>query len=188
MIALVLMAVFGVRYNKQAQEASMEALLFEMGQILKQEKEMKSGQALKELEQHLGKFNEGSQKQRARLMIADVFFQKNQLDNAINLYSDIVSKASVGELSYDLAQLGLAYSYEGKKEFKKAIDGYKSIIDRKTFSLPLYNVYISLSRCHELNNDKKSALLVLREMINKFQSVKDLDKINQQISRLESNS
>lgn len=186
MVAVVFLAVFGVRYNKQAQEANMEALLFEMGQILKQENDKKSDQALKDLEPYLAKFKEGPQKQRAGLMIADVYFQKNQLDNAIKLYSEIISRTSVGEMSYDLAQLGLASSFEGKKEFKKAIDGYKAIIERKTFSLPLFNVYLSLSRCYELDNDKKNALLVLREMISKFQSVKDLDKINQQINKLES--
>jgi hypothetical protein len=122
MIAVLLFAVVGIRYNKQTQEIGMEALLFEMKQILKQDNDKKSDQTLLDLEQHLGKFKEGPQKQRARLLIADVYFQKNQFDKAINLYSDIASKTTAGEMSHDLSQLGLAYSYEGIKDFKKAID------------------------------------------------------------------
>lgn len=187
-VVVLFMSILGVLYNMQSREARMESLLSEMKHVLTQDKDKNPDQVSKDLDRLLEKFGDGSQKQRAQLMIADFNFQKNQFDKAITLYSDIVANSATGELNRDLAQRGLAYAFEGKKEFKKAIEAYKSMVDRKSFSLPLFPVYMDLSRNYELDNDKKNALLLLREMINKFRNVRELEQINQQISRLEGKS
>lgn len=180
---VLLGAIFGIRVNNQAEETRMESLLVEMK--TSQSKDMPAAQIITDLEATLGKFRESGQKRRARLLLADFYYQNKQFDKAIGLYSEVTEKASGGEMSRDLAQLGLAYSYEGKKEYKKAIIAYKTIIDSKTASLPLLPVYLGLAQCYELDNDRKNALLLLREAKNKFQDTTALEKINRQIGRLE---
>ncbi len=133
-VVILFMSILGVLYNMQSRDARMESLLSEMKLVLNKDKN--PDQVSNDLDRLLGKFGEGSQKQRAKLMIADFNFQKNQFDKAISLYSDIASNSAAGELSHDLAQLGLAYSFEGKKEYKKAIEAYKTSDDRKSISLP----------------------------------------------------
>jgi hypothetical protein len=49
----------------------------------------------------------------------------------------------------------------------------------------LLPVYLGLAQCYELDNDRKNALLLLREAKNKFQDTTALEKINRQIGRLE---
>ena len=94
-----------------------------------------------------------------------------------------MSNSSPGAINYQMAQVGLAYSYESKKEFKKAIEIFKSVVDANT-SYPLFEIYWSLSRCYELSNDNANALLILREMQIKFAESQQVDKINQRIKQL----
>jgi len=48
----------------------------------------------------------------------------------------------------------------------------------------LFEVYWSLSRCYELNNDASNALLILREMQIKFTQNPQVDKIERRIKQL----
>ena len=79
-----------------------------------------------------------------------------------------------------MANVGLAYTYEVKGDFKKAIDLYKLTIDSNS-SFPLFQVYWDLARCHENNNDTSNALLILREMQIKFSGSAELRKIDNRI-------
>ncbi|OGW28167.1 MAG: hypothetical protein A3K09_01975 [Nitrospinae bacterium RIFCSPLOWO2_12_FULL_47_7] len=184
-ILILLGAVYGVHYYQQMEAVHMESLLVEMENIRSQIKNKQPGQVITDLETTLGKFNESGQKHRARLLLADVYYKNQQFDKSIELYSDVLKGASIEDLSHNFAQLGLAYSYESKKEYKKAIGAYRAIIDNKTASLPLLTVYLDLVRCYEFDHDKKNALLLLREAKNKFKSIADMETIDRRISRLE---
>jgi len=182
---ILLGAFFGIRYNQQVDVARMESLLVDMENIKTQGNNKQPSQVITDLESALGKFSESGQKQRAKLLLGDVYYQNEQFDKSIALYDDVIRRSSVSDLSNGLAQLGLAYSYEGKKEYKKAMGVYRSIIDHKNASVPLLPVYLDLVRCYESDNDLKNALLVLREAKNKFQNSTDMEKIDRQIRRLE---
>ena len=71
--------------------------------------------------------------------------------------------------------MGLGYSLEAKKEYKMAIDVYKSIVNDNT-NYPLFYIYLGMARCIFLKGDSQSAQLVLREMLNKFPGHSDIDK------------
>ena len=87
------------------------------------------------------------------------------------------------ELSGQLARIGLAYSHEGKKDYKKAVEIYKSIVGNAN-GFPLFDMYIGLARCYELNKDKKNALTTLREVENKFQGHPQIDSVKRRIAKL----
>lgn len=183
-LAVILASVGGFRYAQQAQTAKMETLLVEMEKIRNQDKGKNPEGIIASLSEKLEKFSDGRQKQRARILLADSYFEARQLDKAIRLYSEVVEKSKAGELNHDLAQLGLAYSNETSKNYKKAIEIFKSILEQNT-SLPSYPVYLDLVRCYELDGDSKNALLTLRDMRNKFQGEAELDKVNKRIDKLE---
>jgi len=79
--------------------------------------------------------------------------------------------------------MGLAYSHEGKKDYKKAAEIFKAIVASDD-GFPLFDVYIGLARCYELSDDKKNALTTLREMENKFQSHPKIDSVKRRIDKL----
>ena len=84
-----------------------------------------------------------------------------------------------------MAHSGIAHLYEGKKDFLKAIEHYKKIIDHPG-EAPLFYTYLGLARSYELSSDSKNALLILREMQTKFPKHVGLEKVNLSIKRLES--
>lgn len=177
-IVVVIGVVWAIDYNRRVQELRMESLLFEMKTI--QEK----GGDVGKLKEFLDRFGEGVHKQRARLMIAGVFYRSDQYGEAVKLYSEVVGGTRAGDINHDAAQTGLGYSYEAGKEYKKAIETYKSIIDRGTTS-SLFDVYLSLARVYEDDSNNKNALLILREMENKFQGDVRFDKVREKIKKLE---
>jgi tetratricopeptide (TPR) repeat protein len=173
----------GYRYNQQMQNLRMESLYFKMVKIHDQKPGKDSQDNTGELEKLLEQFSEGPQQVRASLLLAEEYFRKEQFDKAIALYTDIQQRSDSKDLSNQLSKVGLAYTYEGKKDYTEAIETYKSLVN-KPDGFPLFDVYISLARCYELNKDKKNALLTLREIETKFQGHPQLQSVERQIARL----
>lgn len=161
----------------------MENLYFQMVEINKEKSDKKPENSIAELQKLLDQFKEGPQKTRASLMIAEEYFQDEQYDKAIALYTEISGRSGGKELSGQLARIGLAYSLEGKKDYKKAAEIYKSIVGNAN-GFPLFDMYIGLARCYELNKDNKNALGTLREMENKFQNHPQIDSVKRRIAKL----
>ncbi len=159
----------------------MELLYFKVEQA-KSAKESNSKDKIKQMRLLLDNFSEGPQKQRALLVLADEYFNEASYDKAIDLYQNVLN-GSRSSLQHHLANMGIAYSLEGKKEYKNAINAYKTTIQYSN-EYPLYDIYLRLARCYELNNEKNEALLTLREMQNKFSSHSKIDIINSKIKAL----
>ena len=122
-----------------------------------------------------------SHRNRASLLLADVYFKNNNINGAQETYKEILNNSQ--GINHDMASIGLAYTYEAKKEFKKAISLYKLVIDANT-TFPLFQVYWSMVRCHVNNKENSNALLVLREMQIKFSGPDELEKIDKRIKQL----
>jgi len=182
-LIIIFALIAGYRYNQQVKTMRMENLYFQMTQILDEKTDQKSENAIEELEKLWPEFQEGPQKTRAGLLLGEEYYQDQQFDKAIEIYTAISNRSGGKGLSGQLAKMGLAYSHEGKNDYKKAADIYKSII-ASADEFPLFNVYIGLARCHELNQDKKSALTTLREMENKFSSHPQIDSVKRRIEKL----
>lgn len=184
-VIIVLFAlVAGYRYNQQVKDMRMENLYSQMAKIHNEEADKKPENAIEELEKLWGQFQEGSQKTRAGLLLAEEYYQDQQFDKAIELYTEISGRSDGQELSSQLARMGLAYSHEGKKDYKKAAEIYKSIAGTESGGFPLFDVYIGLARCYELDKDNKNALTTLREMENKFQNHPKIDSVKRRIDKL----
>ena len=168
----------GIKYYQEAQAMKNEAFYFEMVKLVDN-----ASTPASEAKLILEKIGDGFQKERASLLLGDIYFQNQENDKAEELYSTVMSNSSKGQINHQLAQIGLAHSYQAKKDYKGAIGLFKSVIEANS-SFPLFQVYLSLSRCHELNNDVSNALLVLREMRMKFPEGPQVDKIESRIKQL----
>ncbi len=183
-IVILLFALFaGYRYNQQRQDMRMENLYFQMVQINKEKSDNKTENVAGELEKLLVQFNEGPQKVRASLLVAEEYFKAEKYDKAIGLYSGIADRFDENVLSGQLSRVGLAYSHEGKQDYKKAAEFYKTVVNNEN-GLPLFDMYMGLARCYELSTDKPNALTTLREMENKFQNHPQIDSVRRKIAKL----
>jgi len=183
-VIIVLFALIaGYRYNQQMTEMRMESLYSEMTKIHNGKADKKPENTIGELENLLAQFQAGPQKTRAALLLGEEYYQDQQFDKAIDIYTEISDGSDGKELSRQLARVGLAYSHEGKKDYKKAAEIFKTIVASAN-GFPLFDVYIGLARCYELSEDKKNALTTLREMENKFQSHPKIDSVKRRIGKL----
>ncbi len=173
-----------VTQQKSSETLRMEALYFQMAQLAGNEKELTGEQLLSKLKSLLEQFEEGDQKSRAWLLLGDAQYQNKHYDDALSSFTMVLDKTQPGTLNSYMAQSGLAHSYEGKKDFKKAIGHYKKIIDHPGES-PLFYIYLGLARCYELAQDPKHAVLILREMQTKFPKHAGLEKVNRSLKQLE---
>ncbi len=182
-VATILIAVssfFGFKYYQETRALGNEAFYFEMEKIAENLKDSASVAEARLVWEKIGK---GFQKERASLLLADIHFQNQEFNEAEALYSTVINNSSPEQNNYQMAQIGLVYIYESKKNYEKAIELLKSVIDADT-TFPLFEVYWNLSRCYELNNDDPNALLILREMQIKFKEHPQANKIERRINRL----
>lgn len=190
LLAIIVFSAAGLGiYQKQQTKKILEAegLVFEMEQIRKNAKDKSSDAVLNELKAKFDGISEARQKRRGHLLLADSYFQFEKYDDAEKAYSELKNNAAGDLLTVDLARRGLAHVYESKKDFAKAIQSYKSIIDNPG-PLPVFYVYLSLARSHELKGDVENAKLVLRDIEAKFPEHPDLERVKLQIKKLEGGS
>ena len=181
MAMCILVIVGGVGFfwkNQEVKAIRMESLLLEMKRI--QSRGDGSGMLVK----YLSDFNEGTHKNRARLILADSYFREKKNADAVKVYEEILHKDQTNSLIRDLARFGLAQVYEQNKNRKQAITTYKSLIDKQG-TLPLFHIYFSLARVYERERDYKNALLTLREMENQFKGHAKYDQIVSKIRELD---
>lgn len=171
---------FGFQYYQNTQALENEALYFEMASIVDNAKGSNPASEAKTI---LEKIGAGKQKDRATLLLADIHFQNQEYDKAETLYSTVLDNSSKDDFNYQIAQIGMAYCSEAKKDYKQAISLFKTVIESNT-GFPLYQVYWSLSRVYELSNDMSNALLILREMQIKFADDQKMDDIELRIKQL----
>jgi len=179
-LVLAFLLVLFVKHNHDQKSLNMESLYFKIEQA-KSSQEANSNDKVKQMKLILEKFSEGPQKQRALLIVADELFNEGSFDSAIKIYKNIL-KVSPLPLNQQLANIGIAYSFEAKKDYNNAINAYKTIIEYPN-DYPLFDIYMALARCYELNSQGNEADLILREVKNKFPSNPKIKIINSKIKK-----
>ena len=174
------LSFLGYQNYEKSQTMKFESLYFKMEQIANN-REIKSEKLQEKLIEIQDQIDEGPHRNRASLFLADIYSQYEDYDKAKTIYEEVRSKSS--GLNHEMAAVNLAYTYEAMGNLQKAIDLYKLAINSNS-NFPLFQVYWSLARCHENNNDTSSALLILREMQIKFSGSSELKNIDSRIKEL----
>ena len=183
-VSLIIAFLLGlfVKDKHEQKTLKMESLFFKIEQA-KISKETNSNDKSKEMSLLLDEFSAGPQKQRALLILADDFFSDGEFDMAIQLYQRILKESPL-PFSQQLANIGIAYSFEAKEDYKNAINAYKTVIEHPN-DYPLFDIYMALARCYELDRQVNEAVLILREMKNKFSANPKIKIINSKIKLLD---
>ncbi|MFT4577598.1 MAG: tetratricopeptide (TPR) repeat protein [Nitrospinales bacterium] len=181
-VAVLVVGLSFVGYQKyqQSQTMKFEAMYFNMEEIVRIEDAKGSNPEI-QLVKIRDQIGDESHRNRASLLLADIYYQYENFDKAKSTYQEVRNNSR--GLNHQMANVGLGYTYEAMGEFKKAIDLFKLAIDTND-NFPLFQVYWSLARCHENNKDTSNALLILREMQIKFSGRAESEKINNQIKQL----
>ncbi len=183
-ILLVCGAAWLFNYNRDVQEARMESLYFEMYNVWNGGGKNSPEKAISKLKKINDKIKDGMPKQRANLLLADALYENKNYEESINFYEKVKNSSKEGQLTHVLSQVGLGNSFEGKKDYTKAIEIYKAIIESDT-DYPLFYIYYGMARCYSLDNDEKNALLILREMMSKFPAHGEIVKVEAMLKKLE---
>lgn len=183
-ILLVCAAAWLFNYNRDVQEARMESLYFEMYNVWNGSGKISPEKAISRLKIINDKIKDGKPKQRANLLLADALYENKNYEESINFYEKVKDSSKEGQLTHVLSQVGLGNSFEGKKNYTKAIEIYQAIIESDT-DYPLFYIYYGMARCYSLDNDEKNALLILREMMSKFPAHGEIVKVKTMLKKLE---
>ena len=131
------------------------------------------------------------------LYAANAHYNLKEYDKAIELYSQLLTgevkdpnlhgninafKLNPGILR-DSALYGMAYSYEQKGEFKKAIDSLVFLTSSKDTHLG-ETALVALGRLYEKSNDKAKALETYQKVISDFPESSNPSSVKEKVERL----
>jgi tetratricopeptide (TPR) repeat protein len=120
----------------------------------------------------------------AVLYKGNVHFRLGEFDEATKAYESYLEKAGKEKLYRAFAMEGLGYSYEGKRDYEKAMKAFQKVIDLgEGFQLP--NAYLGLGRCCEKVGKTREALENYKSFIKISQKSQMANIVLRKISSLE---
>lgn len=132
----------------------------------------------------IGKSPRTSSGKLAVLYKGNIHLRLGEFDEAIKAYEGYLEKAGKEKLYRAFAMEGLGYSYEGKRDYEKAIDAYQKLIDlREAFQLA--DAHLGMGRCYEKVGKTREALEHYRSFINASPKSQMANIVLRKISNLE---
>jgi tetratricopeptide (TPR) repeat protein len=120
----------------------------------------------------------------ALLYKGNIYLRLGEFDEAIKAYEGFLEKAGKEKLYRAFAMEGLGYSYEGKRDYEKAIRAFQKVIDLGE-SFQLANAYLDLGRCNEKMGKTKEALENYRSFMKISQKSQMANIVLRKMSSLE---
>jgi len=113
--------------------------------------------AIERFNEVIAKFPKTQSGKLAVLYKGNILLRQDDFDEAIKAYESYLGKAGKEKLYRAFAMEGLAYSYEGKKEYEKAMQAFQKVIDLGQ-GFQLASAYLGMGRCSEKMGKTKEAL------------------------------
>lgn len=139
---------------------------------------------LERFQEIISKFPSTSSGKLAVLYKGNIHLRLGEFDEAIKAYESYLGKTGKERLYRAFAMEGLGYSYEGKKEYEKAIGAYQKLIDLGE-SFQLANAHLGMGRCYEKMGKTKEALEQYRSFISASPKSQMANIVLRKISNLE---
>lgn len=147
--------------------------------------------SLQEYKNVLEKFNEVITKfprtSSGRLSIlykGNVHLRLDEFEEAAKAYESFLQKGGKEKLYRSFAMEGLAYAYEGKKDYEKAVNAFQKSMELGE-SFQLADSYLGMGRCYEKMGKNKEALENFRNFLKVSQKSNMTNTILRKISLLE---
>jgi len=130
------------------------------------------------------RFPKSSSGKLAVLYQGNIDLRLGEFDQAIQTYESFLQKGGKEKLYRCFAMEGLGYSYEGKKDYEKAVNAYQKEIESGE-NFQLANAYLGLGRCYERLGKSKEALENYRSFMKVSQKSEMSNIVLGKISNLE---
>ncbi len=112
---------------------------------------------LEKLGEVIAKFPKTSSGKIALLYQGNIHLRLSEFEEATKSYQTFLQKAGKEKLYRIFAMEGLGYSYEGKKDYEKALQSYQKILEEGEH-FQLGDAYLNMGRCYEKLGKNKEAL------------------------------
>ena len=114
----------------------------------------------------------------------NIHLRLGEFEEAIKAYETFLQKTGKENFYRPLALEGLGFSYEGKREYEKALNAFQKVIDLgETFQLG--NAYWAIGRCYEKLGKNKEAVENYKLFLKVSQKSQMANIILRKISNLE---
>jgi tetratricopeptide (TPR) repeat protein len=140
--------------------------------------------ALEKFNEIISKFPKTSTGKLSILYKGNIHLKLGEFEEAIKSYQDFLKKGVKEKLYRIFALEGLGFAYEGKKDFKNAIEAFNKIIEiGEPFETA--EAYLHLARCEERLGRSKEAVENYKKFLSISQKSYKNDLIIKKISNLE---
>jgi tetratricopeptide (TPR) repeat protein len=139
---------------------------------------------LEKFKEVIEKFPRTSVGKLSVLYKGNLHLRLGEFEEAIQSYESFLKKAGKEKLYNSFALEGLGYSFEGKKDYKKAINAYQKIL-RTGENFQMSNAYLGMGRCFEKLGENKEALENYKSFLKVSQKSMMANTVLRKISNLE---
>ena len=139
---------------------------------------------LEKFNEVITKFPRTSSGRLSLLYKGNIHLRLGTFDEAIKAYQTFLQKAGREKLYRLFATEGLGYAYEGKKDYEKALEGYRKIVEMGDH-FQLADAHLSMGRCYEKLGKKKEALESYQAFLKVSQTSMMTNLVLGKISNLE---
>ncbi len=140
--------------------------------------------AVERFNEVIAKFPKTQSGKLAVLYEGNIHLRLGEFDDAIKAYEHYLEKAGEEKLYRAFAMEGLAYSYEGKKDYEKATRAFQKVIELGE-GFQLADAYLGVGRCSEKMGKVKEALENYRNFVKISEKSEMVNIVLRKISNLE---
>jgi len=138
---------------------------------------------LEKFNETITKFPRTSSGKLSILYKGNIHLRLGEFEEAIRAYESFLQKAGKEKLYRSLAREGLGYSYEGRKDYEKAVNAFQKVIDLGE-NFQLGNAYLGMGRCYEKLGKNKEALENYKNFLKVSQKSQMTNIVLRKISNL----
>jgi len=162
-IIILLSMIFFQRWEKSKEEEANRAFGLAMEIYQRANSPYREGSpsdyknALEKFDEVIRKFPSTSSGKLSLLYQGNIYLKMNEFGETEKTFSTFLEKAGKEKVYRLFALEGLGYAYEGKKDYEKALNTYKKILDMGE-SFQVADTYLSIGRCYEKLGKNNEAL------------------------------
>lgn len=121
----------------------------------------------------------------ANYYLGNIYYKEKAYDKAIESYRKVLNKAGVSkEALYEMARLGIGYSYEASGDCKGAID-YFTRLTAADGTLFKDQAYLSLGRCYEATGAYQKAHDAYKYVVDNYPAIAGTLGLKDKLGRLQ---
>jgi tetratricopeptide (TPR) repeat protein len=189
-VIIVLAVIFFQMWEKSKERQASQKLNVAMGMVqavstpYREASPKEYKETLAKLDEVSKEFPQTSSGKVALLYEGNLHLKLGEFEEAVKAYQTFLKSSGEEKLYRQLALEGLAYAFEGKKDYEKAIESYHEIVAMGE-SFQSREAHFNLGRCYEKMGKKKEALENYRAFLAGTQKSERTDEVLRKIALLE---